>query len=195
MKLHLCSANVGYRAFDMRPKDQHGTPRDSGRKGKGRQLSGSCNVDVVCDGSDDSDYAGIDGWRNEIPSVAGIATGGSVFCTGAMINNLRNDKTPYFLTAHHCGIDANAAASLVTYWNFETSSCGGTPDGELNQFTTGATHLSDNPDSDMTLLRLNQSPDNAFEVAYAGWDSRSDSSIASQEVCIHHPTGDEKRIS
>jgi len=45
------------------------------------------------------------------------------------------------------------------------------------------------------LLRLNQSPDNAFEVAYAGWDSRSDSSIASQEVCIHHPTGDEKRIS
>jgi len=43
------------------------------------------------------------------------------------------------VTAHHCQITEEVAPSLVAYWNYETSACGGSPDGKLNQFTTGAT--------------------------------------------------------
>lgn len=90
--------------------------------------SGSCNNDVVCPEGD--------AWRDEIRSVGRytITDGGSSFlCTGTLINNTRSDLTPYFLTAGHCGVSATTAPSIVIYWNYETTSCGGTPDGPLNQ--------------------------------------------------------------
>ena len=86
LRLSLCAANVGYRGFGTRKEGQRGKPRR-------RELSGSCNIDVVCDEGDD--------WRDEISSVAAYSLGGSLFCTGAMINNARQDGKPYFLTAHH----------------------------------------------------------------------------------------------
>lgn len=149
------------------------------------QKAGSCNVDVVCSEGDD--------WRNEINSVAVISKGGSTFCTGFMVNNTRNDKAPYFMTAYHCGIRSYNAASLVAYWNYQTSSCGGSRDGEKQQFTSGATLLAGSSQSDFTLLKLTQDPEKDFNVSYAGWDrSGVDASMA---VAIHHPNTDEKSIS
>jgi len=160
--------NVGFRSF-------------SGEK------SGGCNVDVVCPERV--------GWEKEIKSVAGVSWGGSLFCTGTMINNMNQDQTPYFLTANHCGIRDNNAASLVTYWNFETNVCGGNPDGVLNQATTGgATVIAGNSQSDITLLKLNNSPDPSYGVTFAGWDNTPEE-YTLPGVCIHHPSGDEKRIS
>jgi hypothetical protein len=50
-----------------------------------------------------------------------------------------------------------------------------------------------NPGSDFTLLKLSAKPDPAFRVYYAGWDNRD---LAPKGVTvIHHPSGDEKRIS
>jgi len=150
--------------------------------------SGSCNIDVVCPLSQ--------GWESEVRSVAGISFSGSLFCTGAMINNMRQDATPFFLTANHCGINAGNAASLIPYWNYETSTCGGTPDGVLNQFTPGgAVWLAGSSQSDVTLLRLNNSPDPAYQVSFAGWDNTPSAYQTGPGVCIHHPSGDEKRIS
>ena len=122
----LTSINVGYRGFYEQGVDR----------------SGSCNVDVVCSEGDD--------WWDEIPCVAVISTGGSGFCTGFMVNNTSQDRTPFFMTANHCGIDAGSAPSLVTYWNYQNSYCrvpgsgdsGGAGDGTFNQFNTGSTHLS-----------------------------------------------------
>ena len=182
LKLELTSVNVGYRGFGS---------------GAGAQ-SGSCNVDVVCSASDGSEYAPIDAWRDEIPSVAVISTGGSTFCTGSMLNNANNDRTPYFLTAKHCSINAGNAASLVTYWKYETTTCQGPTNGQLNYFLTGgATHLVSNLASDMTLVRLETTvPDAWFQdgiVSFAGWDRRG--LEATQAIAIHHPSTDEKRIS
>jgi len=149
--------------------------------------SGSCNIDVVCPLRE--------GWESEIKSVAGIAFSGSLFCTGAMINNANNDGTPYFLTAYHCGIRNGNVGSLVTYWNYETSVCDGTPDGSLDQYTTGGgVVLAWNSPSDMTLVRLNNRPDSDYGVTFAGWDN-TPGEYSLPGVCIHHPSGDEKRIS
>jgi len=183
LKLSLGYVNIGYRGFHTRPEREHGTKR--------RELSGSCNVDVVCSALDG--YPDIDDWRNQIPSAAIYSIGGSLFCSGTAINNKREDGTPFFLTANHCGITPSKAASLVTYWNYETSTCGGTPNGSLNQFTTGAEHLVSHEPSDVTLLKLTSLIDDSFGVKLAGWDTTSDA--PNGVVTIHHPSTDEKRIS
>lgn len=166
---------------------------------KARTLSGSCNVDVACPEGDD--------WRAQIQSVGAYSLGGSLFCSGAVVNNSAEDQTPYFLTANHCGVTENNAASMVVYWNFKHSTCrpvgnaGGRGDGTLDQFNTGAIHRAgysgesaDIPGGpDFTLVELDDAIDPTFNVFYAGWD-RADVAPP-MAVTIHHPRGQEKRIS
>ncbi|MDA8020953.1 MAG: choice-of-anchor J domain-containing protein [Thermoanaerobaculia bacterium] len=155
--------------------------------------SGSCNVDVICPEGD--------GWRDEIRSVAVIGTGAGTFCTGFLVNNTAQDLTPYFMTAFHCGIGAGEAPSLVVYWNYENSTCrppgspasGGLGDGTLDQFQTGSVLRSGGAASDFTLVELDDDPDSAWDVHWAGWD-RSTGDFAGA-IAIHHPSTDEKRIS
>jgi lysyl endopeptidase len=168
VKLELNRINQGYRTFSQTTLK-----------------AGSCNVDVVCSQGDN--------WRNEINAVGVISTGGSTFCTGFMINNTRNDREPYFMTAKHCRIERSNAPSLVVYWNYQASKCGGRRDGKKRQFNTGSTFLSSSSKSDFTLVRLSQSPDPSWNVQYAGWDRTGED--ASQATAIHHPATDEKSIS
>lgn len=179
LKLSLCSANVGYRGFNTLPEPQHGRPGQNNR-----ELSGSCNVDVNCAMAND--------WSDEIPSVAAIVIDGSFSCTGFMINNVEQDFKPYFMTAEHCGITATNAESVVVYWNYETSQCGGTPDGTLTDWQTGASFRAAYADSDFTLLELKAQPDPRWGVTYAGWDKSGVDAL--QATAIHHPNVDEKRI-
>jgi hypothetical protein len=178
LQLVLTRINQGYRGF--------GSDQTS-------LLSGSCNLDVVCPG-------GIP-WDLEIPSVGVISTGGSTFCTGFLVNNVRQDLAPFFMTANHCGISSGSAASLVVYWNYENSTCrtpgggpsGGAGDGSLAQFNTGSIFRSAGSTSDFTLVELDDPVDPLFDVSYAGWDATG--ANASTAIAIHHPNTDEKRIS
>ncbi|MFU8832431.1 MAG: choice-of-anchor D domain-containing protein, partial [Wenzhouxiangella sp.] len=123
------------------------------------------------------------------------------FCTGFMVNNVEFDGVPYFMTANHCGMTAGNAASLVTYWNFENSTCrppgapgsGGTGDGSLNQFNTGSTLRASGSASDFTLVELFNQPDPDWGVTYAGWDARDQAT--DWAIAVHHPSTNEKRIS
>ena len=169
LKLELAHVGYGYRGF-VEPEPF---------------ASGPCNVDVVCPIADD--------WRDEIPAVGVISTGGSTFCTGFLVNNTAQDRRPYFMTAAHCGIDFFNAASLVVYWNYETSTCGGPPDGQLDEFNTGSFFRAAYTPSDFTLVELDDAPDSAFGLAWAGWDKSG--ADATSAVAIHHPNTDEKRIS
>lgn len=149
------------------------------------QKSGDCNIDVACRDSR--------GWENEVNSVGVISTGGSSFCTGFMVNNTKNDRTPFFMTANHCRISTYSAPSLVVYWNYQTSSCGGARNGKLTDFQTGSVHLASGTRSDFTLVKLNSAPKSEWNVKFAGWDATDAS--GSTAVAIHHPNTDEKSIS
>jgi hypothetical protein len=149
------------------------------------EKSGACNIDVVCPQGDD--------WRDQIRSVAVISIGGYLTCSGFLVNNVREDPTPYFMTAYHCGLNSGTAPSLVVYWNFETSECGGTPDGSLDQFQSGSIWRAGRSASDFTLVELDDAPAESFNVHWTGWDA-SDAPVSSA-VAIHHPNTDEKRIS
>ena len=153
--------------------------------GETTQRSGDCNIDVACSESK--------GWEKEVNTVAVISTGGATFCTGFMVNNTAEDKAPFFMTANHCRISKSNAASLVTYWNYQTSKCGGDRDGKKTDFQTGSVFLAANAKSDFALVKLLQQPKAEWNVHYAGWNATPDSGTAS--VGIHHPNTDEKSIS
>jgi lysyl endopeptidase len=167
-KFKIIQVNQGYRKFGQRTSK-----------------SGSCNVDVACNESQ--------GWEAEVNSVAVISTGGSTFCTGFMVNNTENDKAPLFMTAKHCRIRSSNASSLVAYWNYQSSQCGGSRDGKKKQFSSGAQFLSASTKSDFTLVKFNRRPNPSWNVNYAGWDRTGID--ATEATAIHHPSTDEKSIS
>lgn len=146
---------------------------------------GSCNNDVVCPEGD--------GWRDQIRSVATYSRGGSRLCTGQMVNDVPNSLTPYFLTADHCGMTSGNASSMVVYWNFEAPVCGQQDGGSLADNQTGATLRASRSDVDMSLLELDNQPDQSWAVFYSGWD-RSDTQPGGA-VGIHHPRTHVKSIS
>ncbi|GJQ63383.1 MAG: hypothetical protein SCALA702_24360 [Melioribacteraceae bacterium] len=144
--------------------------------------SGSCNNNVNCPESE--------GWENQIRSVAMILTGGgSRVCSGFMVNNVRQDLTPYFMTANHC---LGGNDSWIIMFKYQSPSCENI-DGPTNFTVQGTDLLASNSSSDFALLLLNESPPEDYEVHYAGWNAVDEASTNS--VGIHHPSGDIKKIS
>ncbi|MDC8013800.1 proprotein convertase P-domain-containing protein [Tahibacter soli] len=187
--LELTSVNHDYRGFGRVAAEiaTGVTPADVG------DVSGSCNVDVVCPEGDP--------YRDQIRAVAVYSTGGSTFCTGSLLNNTAQDRKMYFLTAAHCGINSGNAASLVVYWNFQNSFCrpvgsaasGAAGNGTMGQFQTGAIFRAANTPSDFTLVELDDAPNPAHNLFWNGWDRRSQNFPSA--FGIHHPATAEKRIS
>lgn len=169
-------------------------------QGFGALLSGSCNVDVVC-GSEDG-LGIIDQYRdNIINSVGMYSINGRELCSGSLINNTRNDCTPYFLTAKHCDISSNNAASVVVYWNYQQTACrppgsaasGGVGNGPRTEFNSGASLLAEFDRSDFALILLDDPVGAAANAYFAGWDRRT--TPIDSSVSVHHPDATEKRIS
>jgi PKD repeat protein len=114
----------------------------------------------------------------------------SYMCSGALINNTKNDGTPYFLTANHCVSSSISASTVTAYFNYETKGCGL---GEKSYATLSGTSLiTMGSKSDFTLLKFSTPPPATYQPYYAGWDL-ADS--ASSTVGIHHPAGLMKKIS
>jgi len=144
--------------------------------------SGSCNNNVICNEGDN--------WRDEIRSVAMILTsGGSRICTGSLVNNARQDLTPYFLTANHC---LGGNDSWIFMFNYDSPTCTN-QNGPTNMTVSGSSLLSSGSTSDFAILELNETPPESYNIHYAGWSAED---IAPQQpVAIHHPSGDIKKIS
>jgi lysyl endopeptidase len=150
--------------------------------------SGNCNHDVNCPLGN--------GWQNQINSVALMMSGGSGFCTGALVNNTAQDGTPYFLTADHCLGGSPATWVFRFNWDSPNPVCAQNanstdPGGPYND-VNGAVLRANDGGSDFGLLELNASPTGS-NVYYAGWNRSS--TPASGAMAIHHPSGDIKKIS
>ncbi len=190
LALNLTKVNHGFR--DANPiKEKIGNSR-----------SQACQIDVICSAADNSNFGPlIDLYRDQISSVAAYTLLGIDTCSGVLINNARNDRRPFFLTADHCGITPQNASSMVVFWNFENSRCrtpgsaasGGNGDGPINQFNSGAIFRAASEPSDFCLVELDDAVPTQFEIYFAGWDRRD--VLPSNTVAIHHPGVSEKRIS
>jgi len=149
--------------------------------------AGACHNDVTCFSPWSTTVA------NAVARIGFIEGGGSFLCTGQLLNDNNLDRTPYFLTAHHCFSDNAAAQTLEAFWKFQTSTCNGAPPslGSV-QTSTGATLLATGSTSDFTFVMINGAlPSGLF---WAGWTS-SIVPAGTASASIHHPAGDFKRIS
>ncbi|MBN2779027.1 MAG: PKD domain-containing protein [Bacteroidales bacterium] len=157
--------------------------------------SGACNVNINCPEGDN--------WQTEKKGVAEIFViqgAGGGFCSGSLVNNTAQDGTPYFLTADHCGGDATAAefAQWQFYFHFESANCSNPGTEPAYETITGSEFRARGPmtgGTDFLLLELNTTQANlaAIDAYYNGWDRSTTPSAAG--VCIHHPSGDIKKIS
>ena len=156
-----------------------------------------CHLDATC----------YPEWSSSAAGVARIlietSEGGSRGCSGTLLNNRRQDLTPYFLTAAHCVGTEEEARSTTAFWFYQTQTCNGElPDFQSVPYTEGARLLSTtgfrelgDPEGDMTLLRLEGDlPDGVW---FQGWDA-DPQPLGAQVTGIHHPRSDWgffKRIS
>jgi hypothetical protein len=149
------------------------------------QAEATCNIDVVCPIAA--------AWTNEIRSVGVYTINGAWACSGTLIADAAGDFRNYFLTANHCNIDIDNAATVVVYWNYQSTNCGTHGPGFLAHNQSGATFRAGKFDVDFTLIELDEMPDPSFGVYYSGWDR---SGVApTGGVGIHHPEADVKAIS
>lgn len=163
-------------------------------------VAGACHLDVVCSAA--NGWAIVDQYRDAIQSVAAYGLEGTAFCTGFLINNTQNDCKPYFMTANHCGVNAENAPSVVVFWNYENSTCrdmrqpagGGLGDGNQDTYNTGAIFRAAYALTDVTLMELDDPVADTAAYFFAGWNISED--LPKDTVAlIHHPGGEEKRAS
>lgn len=148
--------------------------------------AGSCNINVNCtDGAP---------WADEKRGIVLILNSGGDWCTGSMINNTAQDGTPYVLTANHCFEGAgNSIAGWSYVFNFESSTCTSAA-ASYSQQISGSTLRARLYDSDFVLAELSQDVPDSYNAYFNGWD-RSSVTVPTATVCIHHPSGDIKKIS
>ncbi len=168
---------------------------DSNYGNRGFGDAGSCEVHINC----------IEGenWQAEKQGVARILLkqGNKTFwCTGSLINNTKNDGTPYFLTANHCGeySDSSDYAQWLFYFNFESENCIQPQVQPELKTLSGASLLAHSDGatsstSDFKLLLLKDDVPPNYMPYFNGWNRTEDGS--SSGVTIHHPQGDLKMIS
>ena len=161
--------------------------------------TGSCHIDVNCAAG--NGYPEIEEFRNQIRSVGLFTLSGKSVCSGFLVNNARQDCTPYFMTAFHCNLNQGNAPSMVTYWNYENSECR-TPgslenaqegDGVFDTFNSGAKWRAGWRDSDFALVEFDDEVPQSAHAYFAGWDINNNP--PDKAVLIHHPNLEEKRIS
>lgn len=153
--------------------------------------SGACEVDVACPiGDDYSDQV-----RSSV--LLTIVNGLSEFlCSGSLVNNTAEDGRPLVLTANHCGIDSRNIDQTTAYFNVQRSACGSGTAGSVTQNIAGLAVLagtSGKTVTDYTLFELASKPPSSFGTYYDGWDIRGNA--ATSGAVIHHPSGDDKKIS
>lgn len=184
-KLHI--SDLGYKYLD----DQ-GDPIS----GFNNSLN-TCMININCP---EGDF-----WQNQKKGVVQLRVrrnpgANAYLCSGTLVNNTNEDKTPYILTAYHCFeyMTPTAISNTEFFFEYETPECE-MPNAAPNyKYHKGAIPLILNPiddGSDGALLQLTEPVPDDWDVYYNGWDRTNDGTTITGGAIIHHPQGDVKKIT
>jgi len=172
-QIHILKVNHDYKnAFGTRPLGE----------------AGLCNRDVYC--------PDVLPFVKEKQAVVDLLIGGHELCTGTLINNTNQDKTPYLITAGHCITNASDAQQTIICFNYESPYCSNgksSLNGYVDQTLNGAVLKARSDSLDFALVVLQTIPPPEFMPFYAGWNNSG--SIPVSTFSIHHPKGDVKKVS
>ncbi|MFT5984418.1 MAG: lysyl endopeptidase, partial [Ulvibacter sp.] len=121
---------------------------------RGLNDSGDCNYDVNCSIGDDFDDI-----KDVIKKTVALLTlGNGYLCSASLMNNTRNDKTPFLLTANHCLEISDPAYWTVRFnWMSPNPICGTGEDSDdlqTNFTMSGAELKANNELSDFALVEM-----------------------------------------
>lgn len=141
----------------------------------------ACQLDVNCQET-------LLDQRDAVIRIFYVSQARTFQCTGTLLNNPRQDLTPYVLTAAHCVKDQTTASTLQTSWFYYSQSCNSTQlfAGHAEQYS-GARWLASSISHDMTLLQLDEVP--PAGALFAGWDATT-LPPGAEVASLHHPHGD-----
>ncbi len=165
-----------------------GSLRPSPQSGNGHcSYNESCVEDASC--YNHTDFAHIDDARMAAGHMLYSSGPWAYVCSGGLLADTIGSETPYFLTANHCISRGREANSLETYFQYMTSSCGGTcPHRSEFPRTLGSDILSTSSTSDYTLLLLDQQPPSGS--VFLGWTSAEVAFTSGYPLYrISHPSG------
>ncbi|SMC67623.1 T9SS type A sorting domain-containing protein [Moheibacter sediminis] len=155
--------------------------------------SGNCNFDVDCAIGDNFEFQ-----KKAVAEI--LVSGGTEWCTGTLLNNTSEDKTPYLMTADHCfsnSVGSTANLAFRFNWKSDEPECPGNTTSvapDFLQTSYGAVVKAKNSDTDFFLVELVNPIPEDWDVVFAGW-SRADSAPEGVTVGISHPSGDLMKIA
>ena len=172
-QIHIFKVNHDYKnAFGTRPLGE----------------AALCNRDVYC--------PDVIAYGKEKQAVVDLIIRGQELCTGTMLNNARQDKTPYMVTAGHCISNASDAQQTLICYNYESPYCANgksSLNGYVDQTLNGSILRARSDSLDFALVELETAPPPEFRPYYSGWNRTN--AIPASSFAIHHPKGDVKKIS
>lgn len=154
--------------------------------------SASCEVDYACEANRD---ASLDVKSRSTAKMTFVDDGLSYLCSGTLLNNTNQDRTPYFLTANHCISSQTSASTLTTYWFYRAASCYGlSVDPATTTLHGGAQLLYNSAQTDTAFLKLNEPAPAA--ATFAGWSAEPVFYNNGLDVLgVHYPKGDVQKVS
>ncbi|WP_314242223.1 T9SS type A sorting domain-containing protein [Empedobacter tilapiae] len=171
--------------------------------------AGDCHVDVtsdVCNSDQNNNII-----KNNIKAVGlmllPVYSGNqtyNAYCSGVLLNNTLEDRTPYFLTARHCANSFELQhpawnEELIVMFNHEKNKGTIVDINKNNNTVLGADVLSEGGStSDYTFLRLRADKNvlETYKVGYAGWDAEfKQPASKSKTYGVSHPKGDYKKLT
>lgn len=181
-KLHI--ADIGYKYIDEQNNPLSGFDN----------AKNSCMVNINCP---EGNF-----WKNQKKGVVELRVkkwNSTYLCSGTLINNTNEDKTPYVLTAYHCFefMTPEEISQAEFFFEYETPDCEDMT-RPTYKYHKGAQPLVLNPiddGSDGALLKLSENIPDDWDVYYNGWDRSNDGKNITNGAIIHHPLGDVKKIT
>ncbi|NDV94319.1 serine protease [Dysgonomonas sp. 521] len=184
-KLHI--SDLGYKYLD-----EQGNPISGFNS-----AANSCMINVNCP---ENNF-----WKNQKKGVVHFRVkrnpgANAYLCSGTLVNNTSEDKTPYILTAYHCFeyMSETAISGSEFFFEYETPECEMDTVRPNYKYHKGAIPLVLNPvddGSDGALIKLSEPIPDDWDVYYNGWDRTNDGASVTGGAVIHHPLGDVKKIS
>lgn len=194
-KLHVAEVGIMGARFAVPRYGEKGPFESKGMKGYAEAASNLCSTNAECITNAACQSSPVVSTVKD--AVAGMlyqSSGGWYICTGGLIaDTVATSVIPFFLTANHCINTSNEAASLETYWDYETTCSNPNCTQPYNNpgETIGATLVAGSSNTDVTLLRLSSAPSSPDGVvAYLGWLSTAVANTNNLALYrISHPKG------
>ena len=140
--------------------------------------AGLCNANVPAEWSEAAKSVGM---------LQFTTPKGEFACSGVLLNNARNDGTPYVLTANHCLSRMDYAVAVTMYWLYDS---GDSPSNATPR-SFGGSIIATGAAGDFTLLQFPSVPSG---VRFSGWTTEA-LTAPTPVTSIHHPQASYKRFS